>query len=64
MGKGGDAKPKKDIISSLEHERQEKIAKAPQFYWASGDSMEEPHVQRYVLSKNQSLSPYSFWILS
>jgi len=48
MGKGGDAKLKKDVPSSLEYERQEKIAKAPQFYWASEDSMEEPHVQRYV----------------
>jgi len=50
MGKGGDANPKRIISPQLEHERQEKIAKAPQFYWASGESMEEPHVQRYVRS--------------
>ena len=49
MGKGGNAPSAVDTRKSLVTERQEKIAKAPQFYWASGDALEEPHVARYVL---------------
>jgi hypothetical protein len=50
MGKGGNASSATaDARKTLVTERDEKIAKAPQFYWASGDAMEEPHVQRYVL---------------
>jgi|AntRauTorckE5430_2_1112549.scaffolds.fasta_scaffold19626_2 hypothetical protein len=50
MGKGGNApSATADTRKTLVTERDEKIAKAPQFYWASGDAMEEPHVQRYVL---------------
>ena len=56
MGKGGNATPGlanvlqndgNDAGSNLEIERKVKISKAPQFYWASGDAMEEPHVARY-----------------
>lgn len=55
MGKGGNANT--SIImsnenatrSTLELERKEKMSKAPDFHWASGDSMEEPHVRRSVL---------------
>ena len=57
MGKGGNAtvsfttKQKSDedaSTSSLDRERKEKMNKAPQFHWASSDSMEEPHVRRSV----------------
>mmetsp|Transcript_8581 Transcript_8581/g.12635 ORF Transcript_8581/g.12635 Transcript_8581/m.12635 type:complete len:146 (-) Transcript_8581:737-1174(-) len=47
MGKGGNANTVRKTHSSvLMAERAEKIQKSPKFYWASGDDMEEPHVQR------------------
>ena len=55
MGKGGNATPllaftknahNDDDATTLELERKEKMNIAPDFHWASGDSMEEPHVKR------------------
>ena len=55
MGKGGNAtvpsftnKNDENVLkSTLELERKEKMDISPDFYWADGDSMEEPHVKRY-----------------
>jgi uncharacterized protein YcfL len=53
MGKGGNANPSlteatviTEGVSLIENERKAKIAKAPKFYWATGDALEEPHVER------------------
>lgn len=55
MGKGGNAtvaftatklRTDDSTKSMLEIERKEKVNNAPEFHWASGDSMEEPHVKR------------------
>ena len=53
MGKGGNANPSltgTTMITEgnlpIENERKAKIAKAPKFYWATGDALEEPHVER------------------
>lgn len=58
MGKGGNAtvafstntnvKSSTHSTTLLETERKEKMNSAPDFHWASGDSLEEPHVKRYV----------------
>ena len=61
MGKGGNAtiafvgsngtNNNNDATeTTLELERKEKINNSPEFYWASGESMEEPHVKRCVRS--------------
>jgi len=54
MGKGGNAPSAASAGKKLLTERDVKIAKAPQFYWASGDAMVEPHVERYVLAVGTS----------
>ena len=51
MGKGGNAatittKALSSDNAALRAERQAKMKQEPKFYWASGDSMEEPHVLR------------------
>jgi sphingolipid delta-4 desaturase len=59
MGKGGNATPVAFVAkkqnsndeatkktTNLESERKEKMNRSPEFYWADGDSMEEPHVKR------------------
>lgn len=52
MGKGGNAslhksQPQEGVFSNqLLQERDVKMKQHSKFYWASGDSMEEPHVKR------------------
>jgi hypothetical protein len=48
MGKGGNAATITTASNNaaLRAERQAKMKQEPKFYWASGDSMEEPHVLR------------------
>lgn len=60
MGKGGNAPSAASASKKLLIERDEKISKAPQFYWASGDAMEEPHVERYVLAVG---SCFKLWLI-
>ena len=58
MGKGGNANAafindvakttNETTSNALELERKTKMNKAPEFHWASGDSLEEPHVRRLV----------------
>jgi hypothetical protein len=64
MGKGGNAvtrikehkhhhgnlqlEEEENDSATLRAERQAKMEQEPKFYWASGDSMEEPHVLRYI----------------
>jgi hypothetical protein len=55
MGKGGNAPSAASVSKTLLTERDEKISKAPQFHWASGDATEEPHVARYVLAVGSCL---------